>query len=64
MGESDEVGVAGVVLAAAGLWVLWELLKAGAKGQNATINRCGNCNMVLKPYQSPCHNCGYTVTWK
>lgn len=56
--------VAGGVLAGLVLWIFYEIAKAGAKGEDVTINRCGNCNWVLKPKQSPCPNCGYSVLWK
>ncbi len=46
------------------LWIFLEIAKAGVKGKDVIINRCGNCNMILKPYQTPCPNCGYTVMWK
>lgn len=45
-------------------WILYEIGKAGIKGKDVTINRCGNCNMIIKPQQSLCPNCGYTILWK
>lgn len=45
------------------LWLFYEILKAGVKGQDTTIHRCGNCNMVLRSYQTPCPNCGYNIIW-
>lgn len=45
------------------LWIFYEIAKAGIRGKDATLHRCGNCNWVLRPQQSPCPNCGYTVRW-
>ena len=63
MGKAEEVGIGVFIIIVATIWILWELLKAGTKGKNATINKCGNCNMVLIPNQSHCPNCGYAVVW-
>lgn len=45
------------------LYIFYEIARAGVKGKDATFHRCGNCNMVLRPNQSPCPNCGYIVRW-
>lgn len=45
------------------LYIFFEIAKAGVKGKDVTIHRCGNCNWVLKPQQSPCPKCGYSVVW-
>lgn len=64
MARDDGETIGKIALGLIGLWVLYEIFKAGAQGKDATISRCGYCNMVLKPYQNPCPNCGSTVIWK